>query len=127
MTLQNNFTTTKQSKRLLELGIPAWTADCYNTIKHIGKIPDDATYKDVWQMSIWRDENGNHIEMYPCWSVGRLLEIYLICNEVVCGVTELHHSAIKVDVREFNIVEYIIRKLSNKVKKNKSFFSKLEE
>ena len=78
-TLQNNFTTPEQSKRLLELGVPAWTADCYNTTKHIGIIPDGATYKDVWQMSIWRDEDGNHIEMYPCWSVGRLIEIYCLC------------------------------------------------
>ena len=29
MKLQNNFTTTEQSKRLLELGVPAWTADCF--------------------------------------------------------------------------------------------------
>lgn len=79
--LQYNFSTTEQSKRLLELGVPEWTADCYNTTKHIGKIPEGATYKDVWQMSIWRDKNGNHIEMYPCWSVGRLIEIYEICTQ----------------------------------------------
>lgn len=77
--LQNNFTTPEQSKRLLELRVPADSADCYNTTKHIGIIPDGATYKDVWEMSIWRNENGNHIEMYPCWSVGRLIEIYHIC------------------------------------------------
>ena len=27
--LQNNFTTPEQSKRLLELGVPADSADCY--------------------------------------------------------------------------------------------------
>ena len=27
--LQQNFTTTEQSKRLLELGVPADSADCY--------------------------------------------------------------------------------------------------
>lgn len=79
MKLQSNFTTPEQSKLLLELGVPADSADCYNTIKHTGKIPADATYKDVWQMSTWRDENGNHIEMYPSWSVGRLMEIFAIC------------------------------------------------
>jgi hypothetical protein len=77
--LQINFTTPKQSKRLLELGVPFDSADCYNTTKHIGKIPESATYKDVWKMSKWRDKNDNHIEMYPCWSVGRLIEIYHIC------------------------------------------------
>lgn len=85
--LQNNYTTVEQSKRLLELGVPEWTADCYNTNKHIGKIPEGATYKDVWQMSIWRDKNGNHIEMYPCWSVGRLIEIYHICVGPGCSFT----------------------------------------
>ena len=29
--LQNNFTTPEQSKRLLELGVPANSADCYLT------------------------------------------------------------------------------------------------
>lgn len=29
--LQNNYTTPKQSKRLLELGVPADSADCYYT------------------------------------------------------------------------------------------------
>ena len=29
MKLQNNFTTPEQSKRLLELGVPADSADCY--------------------------------------------------------------------------------------------------
>jgi hypothetical protein len=122
--LKSNFTTTEQSKRLLELGVPEWTADCcFSTSKygdyicegdkHI--IPDDLCIQYV------------PFSAYPCWSVGRLMEIYLICNEVTDNVTKLRHSAIKVDVREFNIVEYMIRKLSNKVKKNKSFFSKLEE
>ena len=74
-----NFTTSEQSKRLLELGVPFDSADCYNTTKHIGKIPDGETYKDLWQMSIWRDEDGNHIEMYPCWSVGQLMNIFAIC------------------------------------------------
>lgn len=80
--LQSNFTTPEQSKRLLELGVPADSADCYNTTKHTGKIRDGETYKDVLQMSKWRNENGNHIEMYPCWSVGRLIEIYLLCAEL---------------------------------------------
>lgn len=79
--LQSNFTTPEQSKLLLELGVPADSADCYNTTKHIGKIPDGMTYKNVWQMSVWRNKNGSHIEMYPCWSVGRLIEIAKICSK----------------------------------------------
>ena len=29
MKLQNNFTTIEQSKKLLELGVPEWTADMF--------------------------------------------------------------------------------------------------
>jgi hypothetical protein len=112
--LQNNFTTPEQSKRLLELGVPADSADMYYT--RTNPIP-----------KVYIEGTTRHAYHTPCWSVGRLIEIYLICNEVIDNVTELHHSAIKIDVREFNIVEYIIKKLTTKVKKNKGFFSKLEE
>lgn len=122
--LQNNFTTPEQSKRLLELGVPADSADCLYDNAWL-KIDEDDVPLVIYKTNKFTDYDQQ--EYTPCWSVGRLLEIYLICNEVVCGVTELHNSAIKIDVREFNIVEYMIRKLSNKVKKNKSFFSKLEE
>lgn len=64
-TLQSNFTTPEQSKRLLELGVPAWTADCYYT--EFGKIEIKNTALDT---------------LYPsCWSVGRLMEIYEIVGE----------------------------------------------
>lgn len=63
--LQNNYTTIEQSKRLLELGIPAWTADCY--YKESGKIEVKNTALD---------------ELFPsCWSVGRLIEIAKICSQ----------------------------------------------
>lgn len=68
-TLQNNFTTPEQSKRLLELGVPADSADCYhgkdNKI-HIfdGSIPKKLAYV---------------VNCVPCWSVGRLIEIIFVC------------------------------------------------
>jgi hypothetical protein len=103
----------------LELGVPADSADCYIWESLIfvrnNRMKDKGFFENIKE------------EISPCWSVGRLIEIYLICNEVIDNVTELHHSAIKIDVREFNIVEYIIRKLTNKIKKNKDFLSKLEE
>ena len=115
--LQLNFTTPEQSKRLLELGVPEWTADCFYKLD---------LYSFKTEMCFTKEDSLLH-HYTPCWSVGRLIEIYLICNEVIDNVTELHHSAIKIDVREFNIVEYIICKLTNKIKKNKDFLSKLEE
>lgn len=63
--LQCNFTTQEQSKRLLELGVPAWTADCY--YNEYGKIEIKNTALDG---------------LYPsCWSVGRLMEIYEIVGD----------------------------------------------
>ena len=122
--LQNGFTTPEQSKRLLELGVPANSADLFYDNEWL-KIDKDDVPLVIYKTNKFTDYDQQ--EYTPCWSVGRLIEIYLICNEVIDNVTELHHSAIKIDVREFNTVEYLISKLTNKVKKNKEFFSKLEE
>lgn len=65
--LQNNFTTPEQSKRLLELGVPEWTAEFYYT--ESGKIEIKNTALDILYT--------------PCWSLGRLIEIYLICTGAV--------------------------------------------
>lgn len=61
--LQNNFTTVEQSKRLLEIGLPTNSADCYFT--ESGKIEIKNTAFDILYT--------------PCWSVGRLIEICDIC------------------------------------------------
>jgi len=81
-TLLNNFTTPKQSKRLLELGVPVDSADCYYYEE--GGIADDATpdvvpfgekYEDASMETVF-----SSYASLPCWSVGRLIEIVLLCN-----------------------------------------------
>ena len=71
--LQNNYTTIEQSKRLLELGVPADSADVvyYNT-------PDCLydPYIITTQSQLQRIKEGIGT---PCWSVGRLMEIFAIC------------------------------------------------
>lgn len=65
--LQNNFTTPEQSNRLLELGVPADSADCYRTA--YGTItPWDEENELKWYTGVNR----------PCWSVGRLIELHEI-------------------------------------------------
>lgn len=67
---QNNFTTPEQSRRLLDMGLPSWTADF---------------------------EHKNHKiegsdELLPCWSVLKLIEIiknYIIIHRANIEVTEL--------------------------------------
>ena len=80
--LQSNFTTPEQSKRLLELGVPAWTADLYfyeegcisNDDEPSGVIPYDEVYQDESKEGVFSD-----YAEFPCWSVGRLIEIMKIC------------------------------------------------
>ncbi len=73
-TLQNNFTTPEQSKRLLELGLPADSADCgiVEDIMHGGQ--------EILRIPYTRWCKGYENISTPCWSVGRLLEIMLICD-----------------------------------------------
>lgn len=68
--LQNNFTTPEQSKRLLELRVPADSADYY-----FEKCTGDICIIKKGTFSTFCDKNE-----IPCWSVGRLIEIYEICT-----------------------------------------------
>lgn len=77
--LQNNFTTIKQSKRLLELGVPADSADCYINLRNnypYGILAEDESYSDYKFAGYMNDS-----KVLPCWSVGRLIEIYEICTQ----------------------------------------------
>lgn len=81
-TLQNSHTTPEQSKRLLELGVPAWTADCYYYEE--GNVCNDSTPQVVPFGEVWTDEStetlfSSYVDM-PCWSGTRLMEIYNICK-----------------------------------------------
>lgn len=69
-TLQSNFTTQEQSKRLLELGVPEWTADCFYKLD---------LYSFKTEMCFTKEDSLLH-HYTPCWSVGRLIEIAKICS-----------------------------------------------
>ena len=69
MKLQSNFTTKEQSKRLLELGVQEWTADCFYKLD---------LYSFKTEMCFTKEDSLLH-HYTPCWSVGRLIEIYHIC------------------------------------------------
>lgn len=80
--LQNNFTTPEQSKRLLELGVPENSADCYYydwawflESEHYGKQINIVQWDDFNEENRLRTN-----KVYPCWSVGRLAQITLICS-----------------------------------------------
>jgi hypothetical protein len=105
-TLQRNFTTPEQSKRLLEIGVPAWTADCY--YKESGKIEVKNTALDI---------------LYPsCWSVGRLIEIHRASTTLP---EEQYMFPFWYDTQDN--VEWAIRVLESGIRTGNIDFSKLEE
>lgn len=75
--LQNDYTTPEQSKRLLELGVPAWTANIMfdiNRRRYELIETEDESLAETQRTLIY---NGGAI---PHWSVGRLMEIFEICR-----------------------------------------------
>ena len=116
--LQNNFTTPEQSKKLLELGVPANSADCYRTKTYEKRIRQYApeTSSDFFI---------NHPHQIPCWSTGRLMEIYDICfpDNGVCPNTQKWLPY----VPDYNLLEYAIDCIEVAVEKEYIDFSKLND
>ena len=114
--LQNNFTTPEQSKRLLDLGVPADSADMYyskmstETFWSLYTIGSGATYTSI-------STPPYDFMFVPCWSVGRLIEIYVIARGVDTAYLPIE--------RDEDMVKYLIRLYEEKVKDLD--FSKLEE
>lgn len=116
----NNFTTLKQSKRLLELGVPADSADCFYKLNNFGYIimptPRIISY-------LLDDVNGmdwNSAKAIPCWSVGRLIEIMKICSN---GVATWYLRSIDKEP----LIEQWIDFLESGLFEKDFDFSKLEE
>ena len=84
-TLQNNFTTPEESKKLLELGVPVLTADCYFYVQEINgrnvcDTPNLVPYgMGEFGLRHWWT-NRNNARYIPCWSAGRLIVIYETCS-----------------------------------------------
>ena len=114
MGLQKDYTTPEQSKRLLELGVPVDSADCYY---------------DSWRQIQWRqlkDLDHDFFQKYnhytPCWTVGRLITISRVCST-------LHENVYSFSFykdTEDN-VEWAIRFIESGVKTGNMDFSKWEE
>jgi hypothetical protein len=117
--LQNNFTTVEQSKRLLELGVPVDSSDCYYLHEH-----DDRVY--LFQNQKESDNCISKIRLrlglghaMPCWSVGRLIEIYHICVGPGCSFT--FHVCFQ------NLMNEVIYKLGEAKRNGWLELSRLEE
>ena len=124
--LQNNFTTPEQSKRLLELGVPADSADCYHdlSLNRRGMLAINGVYSlDVPYNHFFSD--GKH-RFLPCWSVGRLIEILITCGIGVGVPDELF-------INKYSLTPSLITNLIRRLERaaasgvNNINFSKLEE
>ena len=116
--LQNNFTTPEQSKRLLELGVPADSADCYYTDRRI-----TIWYRSKFDKVDWSAKVGHDLFYLPCWSVGRLLEI---CK--ICCITEKLYKQIKnrIDLYK-SATNGLVTEIIHEISKDNIHFSKLQE
>lgn len=107
--LQNWFTTPEQSKRLLKIGVPEKTADCY-VIKFIGHNYFSHPMVCWYEYERHKEEEGGIAgrEFLPCWSAGRLFELILLVQEL-CGHSEryLRIKAERYDIE--HIVTWIER------------------
>jgi hypothetical protein len=129
--LQNNFTTIEQSKRLLELGVSADSADCaifgyddnYEQYE-LRVIPFNKQFTTFNLCDI--DGSPWKLKM-PCWSVGRLMEIYDICFPKNGDWPNTRKWEDYLDVDEYNILIYTIDCIETAVEKGYIDFSKLEE
>lgn len=123
--LQNNFTTPEQSKRLLELGVPADSADCVITIiteciYAVNIIPNHRVFSDIKEeLQLKRGK-----EIIPCFSVGRLIEIFTTCAEYYTGDNSLVFNRESVSLGNINCLISVIELA---VKDKCINFSKLEE
>lgn len=117
---QSNFTTPEQSKLLLEFGVPADSADCiafiisdpvwYNNEFAKGEIRISVLHpRHKYTKIAYPDDGSRPVdEPYPCWSVGRLMEIYSTCIKDDAGEYWPLHSS--VESVGFTFIEHVINR-----------------
>ena len=117
--LQNNFTSPEQSKRLLELGVPADSADCFYYSDNQGEevFPNIIPIVNDGKIcfSLFCDNKA-----LPCWSVGRLIEIMKICSMPVMT------WYIKSNSKQ-SLIELFMENLETSILERDFDFSKLED
>ena len=104
--LQNHYTTPEQSTRLLELGVPEWTADC--VLRHYNWAEDNLN-ENNWEYpciqafgyegNLDRFLDDEYDKVLPCWSAGRLEEIFVKARGYEDGMMSINGR---------NTIDYLI-------------------
>lgn len=119
--LQNNFTTPEQSKLLLEIGVPADSADCY----YLRMQHEEFENPRICYMSYF-NHTCLHPKIFiylPCWSVGRLIEI-----ENICSIPKIKEAGFHLMRTDFDdLIETMFISIRMKIEHGWIDFSKLEE
>lgn len=121
--LQNNYTTPEQSKRLLELGVPADSSDLYSSLGFENLTWIRNTKNELNEDFFDALINGKSAHI-PIWSVGRLIEIITICCNHYSGNNDIIFNRAAVD---HGIIECLVAYLAIEKKDVSVDFSKLEE
>lgn len=121
--LQNDYTTQEQSERLLFLGVPAWTANIMfdkNRRRYELIETEDESLAETQRTLFY---NGGAI---PHWSVGRLIEISLICGKGDRVPNEIY-------INKYSLVDSLVENIIYRLQRvadlnvNDIDFSKLED
>lgn len=124
--LQNDFTTPEQSKHLLELGVPANSANCIFT-----RFSRDEKWKRRFIKDIVSEQPFCNQDFYlPCWSALRLLEIIDICEltkKPDLQVEEYPSVTDVMDMLHLSYVEYLVKVIELSKSSKLIDFSKLED
>ena len=111
--LNYDFTTEAQSKELIRLGVPEWTANCFmlrdDEHQMVYQVPRPYNYTQ------WKEWGAKKCgdEVIPIWTSGRLIEIYATCTD--CSLFELP------------LEDSLIGTLIDGIEWNRLDFSKLED
>ena len=114
MGLQKNYTTPEQSKRLLELGVPADSSDLFYDNEWLEIDKDDVPIV-IHKTHKFTDYDQQ--EYAPCWSFGRLIELYMKAK----GLDFMYFRIMS----DADIIDSIVRMFVEN--QNEIDFSKLEE
>ena len=74
--ITDNKTTKEQSERLLELGLPAETADCCKNLK---MFPDNCYFRSS-PTELSNNFFKNHEDAFPVWTVGQLQRLIMMAT-----------------------------------------------
>ena len=109
MKYQHNFTTKEQALRLKAAGLPAESADCL-----LSRMDADYGINDLVTLISEKGEAGENWDYfmdedaYPCWSLGRLIELATKMLEHVWEVTQSRPLFLKMEYTA-DMVEDAIR------------------